>query len=213
MVPVGRAVTIFGSSQGAFSKWSHRRSRLEPTYNRMRREFDLQKSRQLPWTDFRTGMPIRLDWDNSGFADSMPVMRLDKYIEQYANHPESKGADPNGNPATEETRGLLGELDLYAASTSRIGKEIDRLDQDEGTTLDHDQPITYGQDDPGFALSVLDVVARMPRKEAAEALGISVRRFQDVVKGRSRPRAALRRAIIRLAKIQVSRVPGAATHP
>ena len=83
----------------------------------------------------------------------------------------TKGGDPNGNPAKERTRGLLGRLDLRVASTVRIGKEIDRLDEDDGTTLDYDQPIMYGQDDPGITWSALDVVARMPRKEAAKALG------------------------------------------
>jgi len=94
-------------------------------------EFDLAKARRLPWTDFNTGEPVNLDWDGSYHAGTVPVMKLSEYIEKYKRHPESKTADPNGGFAGEETRGLLGRLHFRSWRPAHIGKEIDRLDEDQ----------------------------------------------------------------------------------
>ena len=128
----------------------------------------------------------------------MPVTRLDEFIAQYAEHPESKAAGPDGLPATSETRGLLGRLHLTDGRPSRIGKEIDRLDEDDGERLERDEPFAYDAPDDRleWALRVLDAT---PRAGVAHELGISVRALQDILKGRATPRPKLRPAIVRLA--------------
>ena len=158
------------------------------------------KSRKLPWTDFRNGKPIRLDWDGSGASGSVPVMRLDEFVWRYANHPESKAADSCGNPATAETRGLLGRLHLTGREPSRIGKEVDRLGEDDGSELDPDEPIIYADGSEAALKAAIAVIRDLPRTKIAMELKISPRRLQDIIHGRARPRHLLRIAIIDFAE-------------
>ena len=72
---------------------------------------------------------------------------LNEYVERYHRHPEAKAADQNGNPAGPETIGLLGRLRVRSRKLARIGKEVDRLDEDEGAALEPEQPIEYERDD------------------------------------------------------------------
>ena len=85
---------------------------------------------------FNTGEPMRLDWHESHMAGTIPVMRLSTYIESYQDHPEAKAADRFGNPAGPETTGLLYRLKLRSKRLQRIGKEVDRLETEEGAALD-----------------------------------------------------------------------------
>lgn len=68
-------------------------------------------------------------------------MRLDEFVRRYAEHPESKAAGPDGKPATAATRGVLGRLHLRSGEPERIGKEVDRLDEDDGDNLDQSRPM------------------------------------------------------------------------
>jgi hypothetical protein len=163
-------------------------------------ERDLTKSRKWAWADLRTGKLIRLDWDGNAHAGTVPVMRLNEFVAQYASHPESKAAGPDGLAATAETRGLLGRLHLTAGEPSRIGKELDRLDEDEGDSLERDQPFVYDDPDDREFEWALGVLGHEPRAEVARELKISVRRFQDILKRRSQPRTTLRQAIVERAK-------------
>jgi hypothetical protein len=163
-------------------------------------ESDLRKTRKLPWTDFRTGKMIELDWDGLALAGSMPIMSLADYVTSYASHPEAKAAGTDGKPSGREARGVLGRLHLTAAGPAHIGKEIDRLDEDQGESLDDDGPITYDSDnDRGYELAI-DILSARPRGETASELRVSVRRLQDILKGRSAPRPKLRAEILRLAR-------------
>ena len=143
---------------------------------------------------------IELDWDGLALAGSMPIMSLADYVTSYASHPEAKAAGTDGKPSGREARGVLGRLRLTAAGPAHIGKEIDRLDEDQGESLDDDGPITYDSDnDRGYELAI-DILSARPRGETASDLRVSVRRLQDTLKGRSAPRPKLRADILRLAR-------------
>ena len=60
---------------------------------------------------------------------------LDEFIENYARHPESKAAGPDGMPAAWKNAWSPGRLHLYDGPPVRIGKEVDRLDEDEDFQL------------------------------------------------------------------------------
>jgi hypothetical protein len=66
-------------------------------------EKDVHKSMRLPWVDFKTGKPVRLDWHSTAMAGTIGVMRLQDYINEYQVHAESKAADAFGNPANKDT--------------------------------------------------------------------------------------------------------------
>jgi hypothetical protein len=44
-------------------------------------EADLAKAKRLPWVDFNTGKPLRLDWHGSHMDGTLSVIRLNEYIE------------------------------------------------------------------------------------------------------------------------------------
>jgi hypothetical protein len=162
-------------------------------------ERDLLASKKLPWTDYKTGTAVALDWEGNFYAGTVPVSRFDEFIDLYRRHPESKAAGPYGLPADEETNGVLGRLHLTGGAPGRIGKEVDRLDEDEEFTLDPLGPTEYteGRATLSWALSALE---DEPALKIAQLVGISERRFRDIRKGRVKNvQRAHKAAIIRLA--------------
>ena len=149
-------------------------------------ETDLVRSKRLAWIDFHTGKPMQLDWSGSHLAGTIPVMRMSEYIEQYRRHPEAKAADHDGNPAGPETRGVLGRLAVRSVRLARVGKEIDRLDQDAGAALEPDEPVEF--DERSDLAEDIACLARFPQEAAARDIGISVRGWRDILKGRAGPR-------------------------
>jgi DNA polymerase type B, organellar and viral len=170
-------------------------------------ERDLLASKKLPWTDYKTGTTVALDWEGNFYAGTVPVSRFDEFIDFYRRHPESKAAGPDGMPADEETNGVLERLRLTGGSPRRIGKEVDRLDEDEEFTLDRPDPAEYVA--AGATLVwALRVLAPEPASKIASQLGMSERRFRDIRQGRVKePQARHKRAIIALARSQADASP------
>jgi hypothetical protein len=82
----------------------------------------------------------------------------------------------------------------------RIGKEIDRLDEDEAVSVLDDEPICY----PGTIVdpeltTALNILRKSPQRLASNALGMSERRWRDIVQGRAVPHQKRRAQILRLA--------------
>lgn len=140
---------------------------------------------KLEWVDFNTGNSIRLDWHQTAMAGTIGVTRLADYVVDYQRHPEAKAADRFDNPAGPDTIGLLYRLPVRARKLARIGKEVDRLDEDDGAALEPEQPIEYERD--GLAEDV-GYLAQFPQAEVASEVGMSERRWRDIVKGLSQPR-------------------------
>lgn len=147
-------------------------------------EADVAKAKRLPWIDFNTGEPVRLDWGGKGLADTIPVLRMGEYIERYRRHPEWKAAGPDGKPAGEDTRGVLGRLAVRSERLARVGKEVDRLDQEEGASLEPHEPKEF---EVGLAADV-KFLASFAQEATAAEIGISVRRWRDIMKGKAVPR-------------------------
>jgi len=159
-------------------------------------ETDVRKSMKLQWVDFNTGDPIRLDWHRTGMAGTVGVMRLADYVDQYQEHPEAKAADCDGNPAGPETIGLLGRLRVRSKRLARIGKEVDRLNGDEGATLEPELPVDYERDD---LVEDIAYLAAFPQEATARDLGLTARGWRDLIKGRFKPRKATANRIARVA--------------
>lgn len=65
--------------------------------------------------------------------------------------------------------------------------EVDRLGSDEGATLEPDEPVEYDRDELD---GDIDYLAQFPQAEVASEIGMSERRWRDIVKGVSQPRGA-----------------------
>jgi hypothetical protein len=160
-------------------------------------EADVRKSMKLPWVDFNTGKPLRLDWHGTAMAGTIGVTRLADYVEGYQKHPEAKAADQNGNPAGSETIGLLGRLRVQSKYLARIGKEVDRLDEDEGASLEPELPVEYESDQ---LTDDIDYLAQFPQEPTARDLGLTERGWRRIIKGEVRPLAATAKAIREVAE-------------
>jgi len=166
-------------------------------------ERDITKSRRLPWTDFRGGKPVKLDWYGNAYAGTVPVMRLDQFVELHEEHPEAKAAAPNGVPASEDDRGVLGRLRLYAGAPRRIGKEVDRLDEDDEYSLGAPDPAEYTAE--GHTLEwALQILEPEPATEVAPLLGIHEKSFRMIRRGLVTPHRDTRDDIIRVAESRES---------
>jgi hypothetical protein len=159
-------------------------------------ETDLRKSMKLQWVDFNTGDRIQLDWHRMGMAGTIGVMRLADYVDDYQRHPEGKAADRNGNPAGPETVGLLGRLRVRSKKLARIGKEVDRLDEEEGAALEPEQPIEYERDDLAEDIAYL---VTLPQAATARDLGLTERGWRKIIKRDVRPLATTTTRIKELA--------------
>ena len=135
--------------------------------------------------------------------ETLSVIRLKEYIELYHRHPEAKAADQNGNPAGPNAVGLLGRLRVRSEKLARIGKEVDRLDEDEGASLEADQPLEYESDDLPENIAYL---ATFPRGETAHGLGLTERGWWNLVKELSKPRETTADRIRMLAERYRNRV-------
>jgi hypothetical protein len=159
-------------------------------------ERDTRKSMRLPWVDFKSGKPVRLDWHGTAMAGTIGVTRLSDYIKDYQDHAESKAADAQGHPSGRDTIGLLGRLRVRSTPVKRIGKEVDRLSGDEGATLENDQPIEYSGNEVANDIAYL---SKLPKAATAADLNISERAWRNIAKRASCPRPATSRRILRLA--------------
>ncbi|MBV8846293.1 MAG: hypothetical protein JO307_26095 [Bryobacterales bacterium] len=161
-------------------------------------EADLAKSKGLEWVDFNNGgKPLRLDWSGSNLDGTLPVMRLSEYVNQYERHPEAKAADWKGDPAGRDTIGPLQRLRLRSKRLARIGKEVDRLDENEGAAFAPGRPVEYERNE---IAQDIDYLAQFPQAAIAREIGMSERRWRDIVQGRTRPREATGRRIRRAAE-------------
>jgi Helix-turn-helix len=161
-------------------------------------ERDAAKSRKLPWMDLHSGEPVSLDWFGTYAAHTIPVQRLDEFARRYRLHPEEKGADAAGNPAGSNYTGILGRLHIHSTAPTYIGKEIDRLSEDEDMNLEDGQPVRYesGDSDPELK-AALEVLKQLSQAEVAQEIGISERRLRDIERGRvKKPHKDTRDAIL-----------------
>jgi hypothetical protein len=129
-------------------------------------------------------------------AGTIGVTRLSDYSKDYQDHAESKAADALGNPANEQTIGLLYRLAVQSAPVTRIGKEVDRLGEDDGAGLEPDYPVEYERND---LRECIDYLAQFSQAKIAKAIGVSERAWRSILKGTSRSRTATAERIRRFA--------------
>lgn len=107
----------------------------------------------------------------------------------------------HGSRAGPNTTGLLYRLPVQSTARVRIGKEVDRLDEEHGATPQDDEPV----DAPDFApeqnalTAEVAYLARFPQRSTARGIGISERRWRYIVQGRAEPRVVTAEQINRIA--------------
>ena len=76
---------------------------------------------------------------------------------------------------------------MHPVMLARIGEEVDRLKEDEGASLEPDQPIEYERDD---LAEDIEYLATFPQAATARVLGLTERGWRKVIKKRPNSKAA-----------------------
>ncbi|MFZ0574589.1 MAG: hypothetical protein WA428_01790 [Candidatus Cybelea sp.] len=127
---------------------------------------------------------------------------MNEYIELYHRHPEAKAADQNGNPAGPDTVGLLGRLPVRSEKLVRIGKEVDRVDQDEGASLEPERPVEYERDD---LAADIEYLATFPQAATARDLELTERGWRKIIKRDVTPLVGTAKRLRQVAEVRRSR--------
>lgn len=142
--------------------------------------------------DIHTGGTYSITTGSAG--DGGQSVRVKSYadvISDYTTHPEYKSLGPDGRPAARAARGLLTRRPVTVGSIHYICKESNRLeDVEAGTVHDLEEVLTEYEDpkqDP-WVTEVLPTLRAMTAKQAADALGVSVRHAKRVRRYGTRPR-------------------------
>ena len=107
-------------------------------------------------------------------------------LDRFRNHPKSKSADSEGNPAGRWTIGLLQRRHVEPVVVFHIGKETNLLEQqEEGVLVTDPQAIYLGEDDQAAIRSLLKEVsipalASRIGNQRADAAGDSERGAEGV---------------------------------
>ena len=106
-------------------------------------ESDSRQWLSMWWTDRYSKKKFRITTvGDSGDRLTARVSTYAEVIEDYANHPEAKCADANGQPAGRETIGLLQRRHVSIGSVHPIGKESNSL-EDVEAGIEHDEANVY----------------------------------------------------------------------
>jgi hypothetical protein len=156
----------------------------------------LAKAKCLPWIDFNTGKPLRLDWHGSHMDENALGDSVERVRRALPSPSRSQSYRSDGNALVPDAM-LLGRLMVRSEKLVRIGKKADRLDQDEGASLEPEQAIEYERDDLAEAIAYL---AKFPQAVIAGEIGMSERRWRDIANANAKPREATARRIARTAQ-------------
>ena len=75
---------------------------------------------------------------------------------------------------------------MRSKKLARIGKEVDRLDEEEGAALEPEEPVEYERDDLAEDIAHL---ASFPQVATASDLGLTERGWRKVAKRQVKPRS------------------------
>jgi hypothetical protein len=127
-------------------------------------------------------------------------------VEAYRYHEEAKSSGPDGTPGGKRAGGLLGRLSIVAPGEPRyVGKESNRLEEVEAGIVGDEEDVQTTYHDRAHEINVLrTVLQRLPKGQMAKVAGISTRRLQDIVHGRSTPRPRTLKALRQAARDELA---------
>ncbi len=122
------------------------------------------------------------------------VQTIADVIDRFRNHPESKSAGSDGNPADRWTFGLLARRPVRTSFALHIGKETNLLEQqEEGVLVADPQAVYFGEDDQE---ALRELLWRISIPKLAVASGASERMLRAIRSGERRASARGVRAIV-----------------
>ncbi len=143
---------------------------------------------EVEWYEHNTGKRVAITIEDpmGEIVDGVvPVKTYGELARQYAEHPEVKFADLHGQRCQPRTRGTLIRRHVVATRSEPYGKEGNALRRRvEGPGVGDELQGLF-VDPADFARYVLPVARAMPRRELAEAIGMTERGLRKILNGYS----------------------------
>lgn len=155
----------------------------------------------LPWVNRHDGRRLRVTTAPQGEAGAVRLKTYRDVIREYRLHPDAKSGDPAGGQAHRGSVGLLPRLHIRATEVRHIGKESNRMDEEEeGALVDADRIyVEYTDERSEWFAVVAPQLANLQNcmgvRELRLACGLSERALRDAVGGRRFPRPRARAAL------------------
>jgi len=152
---------------------------------------------QTPWINGYTTRTYTITSKPSEGYERDGLVTVKTYrdvLAKYANHPESKSADPSGTPCTRRTTGLLERRHVSARTITHIGKEANQLeDVQAGLHARQDDVLSAYDDTQRLRFeAALPQLRELGPREVARRTGHSLGAVHAVLAGKSQPRSAAR---------------------
>jgi hypothetical protein len=154
---------------------------------------------QLPWRNRYDGREIAVTTQPGGEPGKVRLKTYRGVINDHRFHPEAKSGDPRGGPCLRTTRGLLPRRHVVATEVRHIGKESNRLEEEqEGGLRAGDAYVEY-RDERGeweAAVPALRALRRAMGSAAfAEAAGMPDRTIRHALNSGAIPHRAARKRL------------------
>jgi hypothetical protein len=167
-------------------------------------ESDPRKWLRLRWVDRYSERAYSIT--TSGATGGPGIARVRTYgdvLQEYATHPESKSAAPDGGPCGRLTIGELRRRSIDVGAIVYVGKESNRLEEADAGVLHDEAEYLSVYEDPRRDPWIREVVPALRQIATADLMGVlnvsrsTVKRWKA---GQARPRGALRETVRQLGR-------------
>jgi hypothetical protein len=160
----------------------------------------------LPWVNRHDGRPLRTTTRSCPENGAVRLKTYGDVLGEYRLHPDTKSGDPGGGQSHRGSVGLLPRLHIRVVEMRHIGKESNRLDEEnEGALLDSDEVYVEYRDERREWLEMIVPRLRQLREQMGSAAlcaasGLSERALRYALNGGKLPRAGARSKLIALVR-------------
>ena len=130
------------------------------------------------WTDYYSGKDYAITTEGSSSGSIVRVNSYGDVFDAFRNHPEPKSLSSNGSPCGPATIGKLSRRPVFGMHPIYIGKESNRLEEVEQSTIHDWDEVRSEYSDPRadpWRTIVVPVLQTMNRSEIARLSGITKR--------------------------------------
>jgi hypothetical protein len=130
-------------------------------------------------------------------------------LAEYRHHPEMKSLDPNGKPSTQQSVGLLKRRHVFELNRVTIGKEANKIEEQEAETIHDADEVLNEFAPPGhdtFARHVVPVLKNLKAADLAEQAGVSIVHIKTVRNLRAQPSKELKAELTKAAADEIRRL-------
>ncbi|MDQ3690968.1 MAG: hypothetical protein M3406_13235 [Chloroflexota bacterium] len=154
----------------------------------------------LPWVNRHDGRPLRVTTAVGGAMGSIRLKTYGDVVAEYRVHPDAKSGDPRGGQSHRGSRGLLPRLHVRVSEVRHIGKESNRLDEeDEGAVLASDDVYVEYRDARREWAAAVPRLQLIGAIELARRTGMSARTMRSRLNSGRMPRKRDRQRLLELA--------------